>query len=683
MSALLHAILAAASGRGRQVALSDGTNHIRYEELRPAIDAMAEMIEAEAGPAGPVAIELGNGIDWVVADLALLSLGRACVPVPPFFMPAQREDALRDAGVVASVTPEGIVQFDHRPAQLPEGTAKISYTSGSTGTPKGICLSANGMLATALSVIDRVGSDKAGLHLPMLPLAVLLENVAGLYATLIAGGTYMVQPLEDIGFARMFDPDAAEMLAAIERTGATSLILVPELLGRLLAACEKAGRVPSTLHLVAVGGAHISPDLLARADRIGLPLVQGYGLTECGSVVAIEAPGDLAGRGSVGRPLSHVQVTIEDDGEIVIEGNGHLGHLGLVGQPRQPAPIRTGDIGRWDEQGRLVIDGRKSNLIVTGFGRNISPEWIETLLKERSEIAQAMVYGDGEAALSALIVPSSPIADVAPAIDAVNAALPDYARLSDWRCTKPFLPVDGTLTANGRLRRGEILAREAAFRLFDRLVLRTLPARARLLRVPQIQAGLSGRISRETYAAYLAQAYHHVRHTVPLMQEARQRLGHRPTLVAALDEYIEEETGHEHWILNDIAALGGDPQRAVALGPSPATKAMVDHAYRTIREGNPASFFGMVYVLESTSIALASQGADALRTSLNLPSSAFSYLQSHGALDQDHMRFFQSLMDSIEDPEDAAAIIAMADRIFDLFGALFATIPMEFEHEAA
>jgi long-subunit acyl-CoA synthetase (AMP-forming)/pyrroloquinoline quinone (PQQ) biosynthesis protein C len=680
MSALLNAILTAAGERGRKVALSDGANHVRYEDLPLAIDAMAEMIEAEAGPAGPVAIELGNGIDWVVADLALLSLGRACVPVPPFFTPAQRQDALRDAGVVASVTPKGVVQLDHPAATLPDGTAKISYTSGSTGMPKGICLSADGMLATSLAVIERVGSDKAGLHLPMLPLAVLLENVAGLYATLIAGGTYVVQPLEDIGFARMFDPDAAAMLAAIERSGATSLILVPELLGRLLAACEQAGRVPSTLQIVAVGGAHISPDLLARADGIGLPLVQGYGLTESGSVVAIEAPGDLAGRGSVGRPLSHVQVTIEDDGEIVVDGNGHLG---LVGHPRQQAPMRTGDIGRWDEQGRLIIDGRKSNLIVTGFGRNVSPEWIETMLKARSEIAQAMVYGDGEAALSALIVPSSLMADVAPAIAAVNAALPDYARLSEWRCTKPFLPVDGTLTANGRMRRCEILAREGTFRLFDRLVLRTLPARAGLLRVPQIRAGLAGNISRATYSAYLAQAYHHVRHTVPLMQEARARLGHRPALVAALDEYIEEETGHEHWILNDIAALGNDPQRAIALGPSPATKAMVDHAYKTIREGNPASFFGMVYVLESTSIALASQGADALRTSLNLPSTAFSYLQSHGALDQDHMRFFQSLMDSIEDPDDAAAIIAMADRIFELFGALFATIPMEFEHEAA
>ncbi len=680
MSALLNAILTAAGERGRKVALSDGANHVRYEDLPLAIDAMAEMIEAEAGPAGPVAIELGNGIDWVVADLALLSLGRTCVPVPPFFTPAQRQDALRDAGVVASVTPKGVVQLDHPAATLPDGTAKISYTSGSTGMPKGICLSADGMLATSLAVIERVGSDKAGLHLPMLPLAVLLENVAGLYATLIAGGTYMVPRLEEIGFARMFAPDAAAMLAAVERTGATSLILVPELLGRLLAACETAGRVPTALNLVAVGGAHISPDLLLRADRIGLPLVQGYGLTECGSVVAIETPGDLSGRGSVGRPLNHVRVMIEDDGEIVVEGSGYLG---LVGQPRKQAPIRTGDIGRFDDQGRLVIDGRKSNLIVTVFGRNVSPEWIETLLKERPEIAQAMVYGDGEAALSALIVPSSPVADVAPAIAAVNATLPDYARLSDWRCSKPFLPVDGTLTASGRLRRREILAREESFGLFDRLVLRTLPARARLLRVPQIQAGLSGRISRDTYAAYLAQAYHHVRHTVPLMQEARQRLGHRPTLVAALDEYIEEESGHEHWILDDIAALGRDPQRAVALGPSPATKAMVDHAYRTIREGNPASFFGMVYVLESTSIALASQGADALRTSLNLPSTAFSYLQSHGALDQDHMRFFQGLMDSIDDPDDAAAIIAMADRIFDLFGALFATIPMELEHEAA
>ncbi|MEG8016995.1 TenA family transcriptional regulator [Sphingomonas sp. LR55] len=160
------------------------------------------------------------------------------------------------------------------------------------------------------------------------------------------------------------------------------------------------------------------------------------------------------------------------------------------------------------------------------------------------------------------------------------------------------------------------------------------------------------------------------------MQEARARLSHRPVLVAALDEYIEEETGHEFWILEDIEAAGGDSM-AASKAPSPATRAMVEHAYETIRTGNPAAFFGMVYVLEGTSIAMASHGAGAVQASLGLPDDAFHYLTSHGALDQDHMVFFEKLMNRIDDPEDQRAIIDMANAMFRLFGALFAGIELE------
>lgn len=680
MTALPNAIRASAAEFGERIALTDGTNHLRYCDLAIAIDDMAALIQEEAGSGGPIALELDNSIDGVIADLALLSLERPCVPLPPFFTAAQREAALSNAGAAASITPQGITILDLPAMPVPEGTAKISYTSGSTGTPKGVCLSDTSMLATARSVIGRVGIETAGIHLPLLPLAVLLENVAGLYATLLAGGCYHAQPLREIGLARLFDPSAGQMLAAIERTRATSLILVPELLGRLVAEIEATGRKLPSLRLVAVGGAHVATKLIERADRLELPLVQGYGLTECGSVVAIETPGDRTGRGTVGRPLDHVRVLLNSDGEILVVGNGHLG---LVGEPRALGAIHTGDIGQFDHQGRLSIIGRKSNLIVTTFGRNVAPEWVETVLTDQPAIAQAMVTGDGAASLSALVVPSSPIMDVAAGIAAANAALPAYARIAEWRITKAFLPSDGTLTSNGRLRRAEIAARETRFGLFDRLMLQTAPARAHLLRTPQIAAALGGRISRETYVTYLAQAYHHVRHTVPLMLEARARLAHRPKLQLALDDYIKEETGHELWILDDIAAAGADPAQVIAQGPSAATAAMVDHAYRTIRGGNPASFFGMIYVLESTSIALAGQGAEAVRLSLNLPEAAFTYLTSHGILDQDHMRVFEALMNEIEDPADAAAIIAMANDIFHLFSGMFAAIPMEGSSEAA
>jgi pyrroloquinoline quinone (PQQ) biosynthesis protein C len=167
------------------------------------------------------------------------------------------------------------------------------------------------------------------------------------------------------------------------------------------------------------------------------------------------------------------------------------------------------------------------------------------------------------------------------------------------------------------------------------------------------------------------------------MEEARARLGDRPGLVHALDEYIEEETGHEQWILADIEAAGGDADAVAASEPAPATKAMVDHAYRTIREGNPAAFFGMVYVLEGTSIAMASQGAGAVQETLGLPAGAFRYLTSHGALDQEHMVFFERLMNTIDDPADQQAIIEMARAIFALFGGMFASVELEQPRVAA
>jgi pyrroloquinoline quinone (PQQ) biosynthesis protein C len=204
-----------------------------------------------------------------------------------------------------------------------------------------------------------------------------------------------------------------------------------------------------------------------------------------------------------------------------------------------------------------------------------------------------------------------------------------------------------------------------------------------LLSVPQLQAGLRGEISRALYVAYLTQAYHHVSHTVPLMEAARDRLADRPALRAALDEYIAEEIGHDQWILDDIAAAGGDPAAAVRGDPSPATEAMVSHAYRTVARGNPVAIFGMVYVLEGTSIAIARQGAEAVGRSLGLPREAFRYLTSHGEIDEDHMTFLERLLNALDDPADRAAVLAMAREIFILFAGVFAGLEVDQAHEHA
>lgn len=695
---LARAIARHAALRPSALAIDGGAARLTYAGLAELLPMIARQLRDRfgSGRPAPVGVAIDHGVASCLLDLGLAEAGIPAVQLPPFFTPGQTRAALAAAGCGALIAEARLdeqgggsrlafveTRVEGAVTALPEGTNKISFSSGSTGDPKGVCLSAGQLGTVAEAVVGFLGSGHAGRHLPLLPPGILLETVAGFYATLIAGGTYVARAQAETGLADPFRPDIAATLGAIEREAITSLILVPEYLAALVRGMEATGIRLPRLTLVAVGGARIAPALLERAAALGLPVRQGYGLTECGSVVSLEA-GDEPARGSVGRTLGAHRIAIAEDGEIVIDGPLHLG---TIGDPRAPGPLHTGDIGRIDEAGALWIEGRKSALIVTGFGRNVSPEWIETLLVAEPEIVQAMVRGDGKPALDALIVPASPQADVAEAVARVNRALPAYARVAAFRLVPPFTPANGMLTGNGRIRRAAIAAaypeRTDDMPFFDRLVEETRDAQMRFVMTPQLIAGLTGKISRADYVAYLTQAYHHVRHTVPLMQAARARLDHNPMLVEALDDYIAEETGHEQWILDDIAAAGGDAAAVAADDPAPATAAMVAHAYDVIRNGNPAAFFGMVFVLEGTSIAMASNGAAAVQQALGLPPEAFRYLTSHGALDQDHMKFFERLMNRIGDPGDQAAIVAMARDMFGLFGGVFAGIELEASREAA
>ena len=626
----------------------------------------------------PVALQDDHGLETALRELAFLEAGIPVLSLPLFFTPFQSDHAISACGAQALSGPvPSDCSWSPKSASFPvlPGTARITFTSGSTGTPKGVCLSAQHLLEVAESVVSAVGAEHAGRHLALLPPGILLETVAGFLATLLAGGTYVCPPQELVGLADPFRPDFAAMLRGIAEWRITSLILVPEYLGGLVQAMELSGIRLPLLTLVAVGGAHTPPALVARARALGLPVRQGYGLTECASVVSLEDAGGDA-PGSAGRVLGHMQARIAEDGEIFLDGPLCLG---TIGEARIPGPLATGDIGRIDDDGRLWIEGRKSNLIVTSFGRNVSPEWVEAALLAQPGIAQAMVYGDGLPAPKALLVPTRPDSDLAAAVAAANVTLPAYARICAWREVAHFTPANSRLTGNGRLRRQSIAATylDGEPDFFTELEAATTRERLRFLSVPQLQAGLRGTISREAYLDYLVQAYHHVRHTVPLMHAARERLAHRPELIDALDEYIAEEEGHEEWILADIDAAGGNAEAARRSDPAPATQAMVAHAYQRIRNGNPVSFFGMVYVLESVSAAFAQRGASAVAQSLGLPPEAFTYLTSHGMLDQDHMEFFSSLVNGFEDAVDREAVTQMAQEMFNLFGGVFASVELE------
>ncbi|MGQ0801546.1 MAG: TenA family transcriptional regulator [Pseudomarimonas sp.] len=211
---------------------------------------------------------------------------------------------------------------------------------------------------------------------------------------------------------------------------------------------------------------------------------------------------------------------------------------------------------------------------------------------------------------------------------------------------------------------------------FEQLNAQTESNRQYLLAAPLIKRCLGeGPLSRREYVAFLTEAFHHVQHTVPLLMATGSRLPmHKESFRTAIADYIKEELGHQEWILNDIAACGEDKQRVRLGKPNPATELMVAYAYDTVMRNNPMGFFGMVFVLEGTSINLATRAADIIQKQLRLPRKAFTYLRSHGSLDLEHMVFFERLMNQVDDPADQEAIVRAAKQFFHLYGNIFRSI---------
>ena len=648
-----------------KIALRDHEQSITYGALPGKIDERARQLAGLSC----MALAMDNGIEWVLWDLAAMKTGVVLVPLPHFFTAAQSQHALKSSGCAGIITTQGVARLPFAPVPLPQGTAKITYTSGTTGTPKGVCLPLSAMENVARSIVSVLGQDMAGMHCSVLPLAVLLENVAGIYAALMAGATIFLPSLKDFG------DQYNNLHAVLKQSRATSIILVPEILRSLMMQVKNQGLL-TDMKFVAVGGAKVSSALIMQARMMGIPVYEGYGLSECASVVSLNIPGNER-PGTTGCLLPHVSALIKND-EIVIKNPGFLGYVGAP----HTGPFATGDLGQMDKDGFISITGRRKNILITSYGRNVSPEWVESALLAQPEILQAFVYGDAQPHLSALIVPATPQADINAAITRVNATLPDYARILDSTPTAPFTPQDGSLTGNGRMRRDHILEtripKEKTMKFYDRLIQETKDARESLYHVPQLVDGLRGDISKDTYIAYLTEAYHHVRHTVRFLMAMGARLPeNREWLHDAISEYIEEEKGHEEWILNDIAAAGGDKEAARMATPHLETQVLVAYNYDYIARKNPVGFLGMVFMLESTSTQIANTGADAVMKNLGLPKSAFTYLYSHGALDIEHLKFFETLANKIDDPDDQAAIIEVANNTFRLFANVLRAIPHE------
>lgn len=470
-----------------QIALRGTDSSLTYAELNTAVSHQAEMWAAQTAASTTkhptMALAVENHPAWIVLDLAALACNRPLVPLPFFFSPAQWLHAMQNAGVSILVTDQPqlfeplittniltssqfelagktLTQFTLRnfdQVTLPHHTAKITYTSGTTGNPKGVCLSNDNMLNVAKAIATATEVSSADTHLSVLPLATLLENVAGVYATLLAGASCFLLPNHEIGLSGATGLDIKKLLATLKHTQASTAIFTPELLHALVVCIEAGADASDYLRFLAVGGASVSPALLERAIKLKIPVYEGYGLSECASVVALNVPLDNK-IGTVGKPLPHINVSFTEEQEIVVNGNAYLGY---VGQEQAPLnSVHTGDIGELDKDGYLIITGRKKNIFITSFGRNVSPEWVERELKITPCIAQAALFGEAKPWNVAVIVPRQAATDeqVEDAIQTLNARLPDYARISRWvRADAPFSTKNQQLTPNGRNRRDVIL----------------------------------------------------------------------------------------------------------------------------------------------------------------------------------------------------------------------------------
>jgi long-subunit acyl-CoA synthetase (AMP-forming) len=457
-----------------KLVFSDNDDRLSREELLSRAGALRRELPPSVNTIGILA---ANGVRWAVAQTMGAAGGKTVVPLPSFFSSEQLGHIVRDANIdlilcsedlrpltassgIATQAIEG--KGNARPIEFIEGFRQIIYTSGSTGHPKGVRLGGCQMGWSTKALAAASAASVEDFYLSIVPLALLLETICAIFVPLLVGGRAHFSDLA----AKAFGAGQMSSIAtSFECARPTSSVLAPQLLAAWVQELAVAGKhAPETLRFVAVGGAPAPEGLVESAWALGIPVYEGYGLSECCSVVALNRPGARK-KGTVGRPLPGLKVWI-DEGEIVVEGPSVMdGYLGVRDVKHQ---WRTGDLGAFDPDGYLTVHGRKDHLLVTSFGRNVSPEWIETQLLADRRVALCAVFGHGDPHLTALLVPSAAgndwllhaeRAEIQEFIAGRCSKAPAYAVPKDFVVlTQHEIMRLGFLTSNGRWRRKQIAA---------------------------------------------------------------------------------------------------------------------------------------------------------------------------------------------------------------------------------
>ncbi|MFD8203534.1 AMP-binding protein [Streptomyces sp. NPDC003470] len=424
-----------------------------YRELIGAALTLAGRLRTLAddhGRAPRVGLIADNSPEWVVADLALLFASAVEIPVPTAFTAQQAASLLADADlclvdtaggralerwtqeagtpVLGHDRPVTPIDLQALPATAPPGpqdrtvpaqdtVVKVIHTSGTTSAPKGVRIRRHGLDALLTSLRSRTGTAIFERYLSIVPLSLLIEQVAGLYMPFLAGGsvTFLPPGTALVGTAADAGP---RMLTLLHRARPTALVVPPTMAALFLALCDERPDEDTTArHLrifghpgpvfIACGGAPVPAEVLERLHTYGITVHEGYGLSENSSVVSWNVPGEVR-FGTVGRPLDHVEARIDQDGELLIRSTSLF-----AGYTREdPSSVtvdtggwlHTGDLATLDDDGYLRITGRRKSLVITAGGRNLSPEWIEARYRELGFLREAAVVAEGLTQVHGLFV---------------------------------------------------------------------------------------------------------------------------------------------------------------------------------------------------------------------------------------------------------------------------------------
>ncbi|MFT5174751.1 MAG: long-subunit acyl-CoA synthetase (AMP-forming) [Gammaproteobacteria bacterium] len=414
-----------AQARCERIALSDDRGAMDFHTLALRVAAVRDSLPESART---VALVGHAGASWIVADLAATLAACRVVPIPSFFSNEQMCHVLTDSAAQLLLSCDsalgGFYGGSHLPVHRVDahahvcaseharltytgGAERVIYTSGTTGTPRGV-LHGDRQMGHAIQAISAaVAANAKDVHLSALPASLLLEQIAGVFIPLMVGGRIHVSA--SATQAAMIG-DLQPLLTLFSELAPSTTVLVPQLLAAMTTAARDGVWTPArSLRVAAVGGAPIPLTLVREARALGIPVIRGYGLSECASVVCVERPGDPVDdtEGACGKVLSGVRLNVID-GEVVVSGptvmNGYLNAA-----PLNSNVWRTGDKGRIAADGTVVITGRCDRILVLPNGRNVASDWVEAvvLVQPRYDSARVAIASDGLLTLDAVIRPAA------------------------------------------------------------------------------------------------------------------------------------------------------------------------------------------------------------------------------------------------------------------------------------